>query len=80
METNFSSITDAYRYFSELHGSEHPLRSLEELRDAIHANKLQWGNDEGWERFWNMLFDSEQGQEWLYSETAPDFNPLIGED
>lgn len=76
METNFSSVKDAYRFFNEMHGSEHPLRTEQELLSAIHANQLEWNNDEGWESFWNMLFDSEQGQEWLYAET-PDFDPLI---
>jgi len=40
-------------------GGERPLRTSDELRNAIHVNKLQWDNDEGWEEFWAMLFDSE---------------------
>ncbi len=78
MENAPTTIRDAWQLFSEAHGSEHPLRNEADLRDAIHANGLEWGrDDEKWQRFWEMLFESEQGQEWLYSEAPPDFNPLM---
>lgn len=73
---NFSNIDSAYSAFEEKCG-ELPLRDSDELLDAIRANGLKWNDPDRWESFWDMLFDTAQGREWLYSESSPDFNPLI---
>ena len=73
-----STITDAYRILSDAHGKSYPLRSIDELRSAIHANELEYGiDDDKWERFFDMVFDSDQGREWLYADVSQYFVPLI---
>ncbi|MBW1991816.1 MAG: hypothetical protein JRI59_06820 [Deltaproteobacteria bacterium] len=55
---------------------------MEELRDAIHANNLSWGNwgeCDKWERFWEFLFSTEKGQDWLYAEEPPAWVPVMDE-
>lgn len=60
----FATITDAYAHFEELHGGEHPLRSRDDLRDAIHACDLRYEALD--QRFWDAVFDSG----WAYDEAV----------
>lgn len=59
-----TTITDAYGTFEDLHGGEHPIRSSDELRDAIHAVGLRY--EEIDQRFWDAVFETN----WAYDETV----------
>lgn len=50
----FTTITDAYAYFTECHGEYVPLRSQDELQSLIHAAELRY--EEVGERFWGLAF------------------------
>ena len=52
-----TTITEAWGQFSEMHGKESPLRTLNELRSKIQEHDLEYGkDDDAWGRFWDALF------------------------
>lgn len=59
-----TTIRDAYQEFVDLHGSEEPVRTMEELRDYIHERGLRYEQLD--EVFWAELFESD----WLLAETV----------
>lgn len=50
-----TTLTDAWREFEECYGSEKPLRTMDELREAIHACGLRYEEIDG--MFWGAVFD-----------------------
>jgi hypothetical protein len=56
MTPHCATIVDAYRHFEELHGGDHPVRSLDELRDYVHERGLRY--EELGPAFWDELFAS----------------------
>lgn len=60
--TGYTTITDAYSAFEDMHGGEHPVRSRDELQGAIHAVGLRYEAID--QRFWDAVFDSG----WAYDE------------
>jgi hypothetical protein len=54
MERQFTTITDVYQYFTECFGTESPARTLDELRDLIHAAGLRYEEIDS--RFWDLAF------------------------
>lgn len=62
--SGYTTITDAYSAFEDLHGGEHPVRSRDELQAAIHACDLRYEAID--RRFWDAAFDSG----WAYDDTV----------
>lgn len=61
------SINDAWTYFSNCHGTEHPVRTIEELADAIQGWGLYYdhrSSDEEWLDFWKDLYLDEEWMWW----------------
>jgi len=65
------SLEEAWRYFESLHGTESPLRTIDELRDKIGEEDLSYKyyedfNPADWLKFWDSIFDSEDG--WAFEQ------------
>lgn len=61
------TIKDAYQIFSDMHGREHPERTIDELRSKIHEAGLLYGEDpDAWENFFAELFDKG----WVYADDS----------
>lgn len=59
------TIKDAYQVFSDMHGTEHPWRTVDDLRSKIHEAGLIYGEDaEAWQKFFAGLFESG----WVYGD------------
>jgi hypothetical protein len=65
MRTAPETIRDAWQVFNDMHGVEHPERTIEELRFKIHEAGLLYGeDDEAWDEFFANLFESG----WVYGD------------
>lgn len=54
-----STLRDAWTRFSDLHGSDAPIRTIDDLRDWITKEGLVYGQDaEPWNAAFDKMFDS----------------------
>jgi hypothetical protein len=57
-----TNISEAYRIFVELHGTEHPYRTLDELRNRLQDAGLFYDSRstaEDWQTFYDGCFDND---------------------
>jgi hypothetical protein len=59
-----ATITDAYEAFERMHGEEHPVRSLKELRDLIHEAGMRYEDISG--AFWELAFGNNTDDSWAW--------------